>query len=167
MATGTETATATVSRSQTGSALAYCDEVADDTKVRLIDALEHVAGELLGAAAADACVISRALGDVLIVLTHATTDDESLSFGQGFLVSDFPATAGVLRERAPVSLTVDDDAVDEAEAALLHELGYGALLMLPLQLAGEQWGLVELYRRAARHFAADEITAARALLARF
>ena len=139
----------------------------EGTNLRLSDALAKVAGELLAATAADACVVSRALGDVLIVLTHATAGGESLSFGQGFLVSDYPATAAVLRDGVPISLTLDDDTVDPAEAVLLRELGYAALLMLPLALRGEQWGLVEVYRRAARHFTAEEIRAASGLLARF
>jgi transcriptional regulator with GAF, ATPase, and Fis domain len=141
--------------------------VVEGTNLRLSDALANVARELLAVAEADACVVSRALGDVLIVLTHATAGGESLSFGQGFLVSDYPATAQVLRDGAPISLTLDDEKVDPAEAALLRELGYASLLMLPLALGGEKWGLVELYRRAARHFTAQEITAARGLLARF
>lgn len=135
--------------------------------MRLLDALTNAARELLGMTGADACVISRALGDVLIVLTQATADGQSLDFGQGFLVPDYPATAAVLRDGVPSSLTLDDDEVDVAEAALLRDLGYAALLMLPLQLGGERWGLVELYRRDARHFTQAEITAARALLERF
>jgi GAF domain-containing protein len=141
--------------------------VVEGTNLRLIDVLTNAARELLAAAGADACVISRALGDVLIALTHATAGGRSLDFGQGFLVSDYPATAAVLHDRTPVSLTLDDEAVDEAEAALLRELGYAALLMLPLELAGEPWGLVELYRHEARHFSGAEVSAARAVLDRF
>jgi transcriptional regulator with GAF, ATPase, and Fis domain len=141
--------------------------VAEGANLRLIDALTNAARDLLATAAAEACVVSRALGDVLIVLTQATADGQTLDFGQGFLVSDYPATARVLRDRAPISLTLDDEQVDAAEAALLHDLGYAALLMLPLDLMGEPWGLVEVYRRAPRHFTQGEITAARERLARF
>jgi transcriptional regulator with GAF, ATPase, and Fis domain len=141
--------------------------VVEGTNLRLLDALTNVAGELLPATDADACVVSRLLGDVLIVLTQATADGETLSFGQGFLVSDYPATASVLRARTPLSLTLEDDGVDAAEAGLLREFGYAALLMVTFDLAGEPWGLVELYRRASRHFTTAEITAAQKLLARF
>jgi transcriptional regulator with GAF, ATPase, and Fis domain len=141
--------------------------VGEGADLRLLDALTNVAHELLSTAEADACVVSRALGDVLIVLTQATADGQSLDFGQGFLVSDYPATATVLRHGDASSLTLDDEQVDPAEAALLRELGYAALLMLPFELAGERWGLVELYRRAARHFSDAEITAAQSLLQRF
>jgi GAF domain-containing protein len=141
--------------------------VAESANLRLLDVLERAASDLLGTADADACVLSRAVGDVLIVITQATADGRSLNFGQGFLVSEYPATAAVLRDGTPCSLTLEDEGVDEAEAALLRELGYASLLMLPLELGGERWGLVELYRRAARHFEPAQIDAARTLLARF
>lgn len=163
MATGT----ASPSTSQTGPGLPYFETVVEGTNLRLIDALTNAARDLLGAVGADACVISRPLGDVLIALTHATADGQSLDFGQGFLVSDYPATGAVLRERTPISLSLDEADVDPAEAALLRDLGYESLLMVPLDLAGEPWGLVELYRREPRHFTDAEITAARELLARF
>jgi len=141
--------------------------VVESTNLRLLDALTKVAHELLAATNADACVVSRVLGDVLIVLTQATAAGETLSFGQGFLVSDYPATASVLRDMTPLSLTLADEAVDAAEARLLREFGYASLLMVPFELAGEPWGLVELYRRAERHFDDAEVTAAQTLLARF
>ena len=47
---------------------------------------------------------------------------------------------------------------------MLRELGLGALLMLPLVLLGEAWGLVEVYREQARPFGAVEIRAATAIL---
>jgi hypothetical protein len=69
----------------------------------------------------------------------------------------------VLRTGEPAVLTLDDDDVDAAEAQLLRDIGYATLLMLPLDVVGEQWGLVELYRRAADRFGADEIAAAQSL----
>lgn len=50
------------------------------------------------------------------------------------------------------SLTLADPHVDEAEAQLLRQLGFASLLMYPLVLDGERWGLVELYRREPRPF---------------
>ena len=131
---------------------------------RLADVLHERARHLVARTAADACVISRVLGDVLIIVTRVTADAAPLELGQGFLVSDYPVTEAVLRTGDPAVLTLADDDVDAAEAQLLRDIGYATLLMLPLEVVGERWGLVELYRRAADRFAADEIAAAQSLM---
>ena len=130
---------------------------------RLLEALQERARELVAATAADACVISRIIGDVLVIVTHLTTDGGPIDLGHGFLISDYPATQAVIRTGLPTALTVDDDGVDAAEGQLLRELGFAALLMLPLELVGERWGLVELYRRSVNAFTADEIAIAQRL----
>jgi GAF domain-containing protein len=72
----------------------------------------------------------------------------------------------VLAEREPRALTLDDPEVDGAEAAVLRELGYGSLLMLPLVQSGELWGLVEVYRADTRRFTDEDARTARALVDR-
>lgn len=130
---------------------------------RLVDALHERARQLVARTAADACVISRVVGDLLIIVTRVTADAAPLELGQGFLVSDYPATAAVLRTGEPAVLTLADDEVDAAEAQLLREIGYATLLMLPLEVVGERWGLIELYRRAVVRFDVDDVAAAQAL----
>ena len=71
----------------------------------------------------------------------------------------------MLASREPRTLTVDDRDVDSAEEDLLRTLGYGALLMLPLVIDDEVWGLVEVYRVEPRAFSADEMRRAATLLA--
>jgi hypothetical protein len=135
--------------------------VTEGTAPRLLDALRAIARELVTELDADACVISRAVGDVLLMVAEHTADGARLDLGQGFLVSDYPATQRVLRTAEPTALTLDDEDVDEAEARLLRELGFATLLMLRFDLRGEPWGLVEVYRYDARAFAADDVVAAR------
>jgi transcriptional regulator with GAF, ATPase, and Fis domain len=130
---------------------------------RLGDALTALAHELVARVDADACILSRAVGDVLIVVARTVSDDALLPLGQGYLVSDFPATAHVLATGEPTALTVADPDVDEREAQLLRELGFATLLMFPFAVAGAQWGLAELYRTDVRPFAAADIDAARSL----
>lgn len=130
---------------------------------RLVDVLRERARHLVARTAADACVLSRVLGDVLIIVTRVTADAAPLELGQGFLVSDYPVTKAVLRTGDPAVLTLADDDVDAAEAHLLRDIGYATLLMLPLEVVGERWGLIELYRRAADRFGTDEIAAAQSL----
>ena len=138
--------------------------MSDDAATRLIDALRERAAQLVSTLGADACVISRVLGDVLIIVTQATSgEDVELDLGQGFLVSDYPLTQRVLAQRDPVALTIADEGVDDAEARLLVELGFGALLMSPLEVNGEAWGLVEVYRSEPNAFSAADLATARQL----
>jgi transcriptional regulator with GAF, ATPase, and Fis domain len=137
--------------------------VGEAQDLRLIDALHALADELVAQLDADACILSRVLGDVLIIVTQTATDADLVNLGQGFLVSDFPATKAVLDTGAPATLTLADAVLDEAEAQLLRDLGYASLLMLPLWVAGEQWGLIEVYRRDVRAFTVADADLARSL----
>jgi GAF domain-containing protein len=90
-------------------------------------------------------------------VAERTPSGETLQQGQGYLVPDFPQTAEVLRSREPRALTLDDPDLDPAEAVVLRDYGFGALLMLPLELDGNAWGLVEVYRKERRAFIDEEI----------
>jgi len=136
------------------------------TKLRLLDVLAGTAREIADAVGADACGMSRAVGDMLILVVEYTEDGRTIQLGQGYLVSDYPETARVLADRQPRALTLDDPGVDGAEAGILRELGYGSLLMLPLVLNGELWGLVEVYRSDTRPFSDDDVRTAKDLLER-
>jgi GAF domain-containing protein len=134
------------------------------TKLRLLDVLSGTAHELVDALEAQACGISRAVGDMLILVVEYADDGRSIQLGQGYLVSDYPETTRVLADREPRALTLDDPDIDGSEAAVLRELGYGSLLMLPLVLNDELWGLVEVYRTGTGGFSDDDARIARDLL---
>jgi GAF domain-containing protein len=133
------------------------------TEATLLDALRARAHELVDRLDADASIISRVVGDVLIIVTETSTDERMLDLGQGFLISDYPPTRRVLDSGRPIVLTLDDPEVDENEAEVLRALGYSTLLMLPFELHGSRWGLVEVYRTQVRPFSSDEVAAAQAL----
>jgi GAF domain-containing protein len=132
----------------------------DAMNLRLLDALSRLADDLVEEIDGDACALSRVIGEVLILVAERVPDGGTLQQGQGYLVSDYPQTEEVLLTREPRALTLDDPNVDEAEARLLRELGFGALLMTPLELNGELWGLVEVYRVARRPFTEPQISRA-------
>ena len=125
--------------------------MSDGVNVSLQDALEAMADVLVRELEADACAVSRVIGDVLILIAERH-DGETLQLGQGYLISDYPLTRAVLATGEPRTLTLDDPDVDRAEATTLRDLGYGSLLMLALELNGARWGLVEVYRRGTRPF---------------
>jgi GAF domain-containing protein len=139
--------------------------VADAFTMRLLDLLSATAAELVERLDANACAISRVIGDVLILVAESAPEGSTLQLGQGYLVPDYPRTQEVLATRAPYTLTLDDDVVDPAEAAVLRELGFTSLLMLPLDLGSNRWGLVEVYRSAPRPFSGDDIRLAAAIVA--
>ena len=132
--------------------------------LRLRDVLGTLVVELVERLDADACAVSRVIGDVLILVAEHVESGATLQQGQGYLVPDFPQTAEVLRSREPLALTLDDIEVDAAEAAVLRHHGFGALVMLPLELNGHAWGLVEVYRRESRAFSESEIQLAGELI---
>ena len=129
----------------------------------LSEVLSTMADDLVAGLGADACAISSVIGDVLIMVAECMPDGMTMQQGHGYLVSDFPQTAEVLRSGEPRGLTLDDEDLDPAEAAILQEYGFGALLMLPLELNGAVWGLIEVYRRERRPFTGAELKNARKL----
>ncbi len=70
---------------------------------------------------------------------------------------DYPRTRDVLRDRTPYHMTLNDPDADPAEANVVRELGFGALLMLPLEVADATWGLVEVYRTEPTAFDEGEL----------
>jgi hypothetical protein len=131
--------------------------VPDNAHMRLRDVLLATAHEVVTKLDADACSISRVIGDVLISVAEAVTSGRTLQSGQGFLASDFPETLAVLESGRPRMITLTDAHVDSNEARVLRELGFATLLMLRLDLSGVPWGLVEVYREEARPFGDDDV----------
>ena len=132
--------------------------------LKLLDVLSNLADDLIARLDADACAISRVIGDVLILVAERLPDGGTLQMGQGYLVPDFPQTAEVLRTGEPRSLTLDDADLDAAEAMVLRAHGFGALAMFTLELNGSMWGLVEVYRIERRAFSADNLRLASELI---
>jgi GAF domain-containing protein len=139
--------------------------VPDTFTMRLLDLLSATAAELVERLEADACAISRVIGDVLILVAESAPAGSTLQLGQGYLVPDYPRTQEVIATRAPYTLTLDDDVVDPAEAEVLRELGFTSLLMLPLDLGSDRWGLVEVYRSAPQPFSDDDVRTATTIVA--
>jgi hypothetical protein len=137
------------------------------SRPRLLDALNGLACSLLDPLEGDGCVISRLLGDVLLPTCETSRDGRRLAYGQGYLASEFPETQAVLVEGAPRAVCAADPVCEPGEARLLEALGYSALLMLRLELGGEAWGLVEVYREESRPFGPAEIRAGSLRLAEF
>lgn len=94
---------------------------------------------------ADACAISRVIGDLLVGLDEHTTSARPLAHGHEYLISDFPLTREVVDSGEARWVSRLDSEADEHEAALLAQLGFESLLMVCLPSGGACWGLVEVY----------------------
>ena len=70
------------------------------TKLRLLDVLSGTAHELVDALDAQACGISRVIGDMLILVVEYADDGRTIQLGQGYLVSDYPGDDAGARRRA-------------------------------------------------------------------
>jgi GAF domain-containing protein len=110
-----------------------------------VDLLKATCRTLTRATDADACLISRVLGDLLINVAEWANSGESLQLGHGYLLTDFPVTAEVLERVEPRLVSRLEPDADPDEARVLEELGFDSVLMLALVIDGASWALVELY----------------------
>jgi GAF domain-containing protein len=115
---------------------------------------------LTGATDADACMISRVLGVLLIEVAQWWKSGTSLHLGHGYLLTDYPLTANVLDRGEPQTVSLFDPEPDASEAGVLKELGFDSVLMLPLVVGGASWALVEVYL-SGRAFSESDIGVAR------
>jgi GAF domain-containing protein/DNA-binding response OmpR family regulator/HAMP domain-containing protein/two-component sensor histidine kinase len=147
------------------------------SKLSVRDLLDTLAHRMAVALEADECTISEwdEAGGTLWAVTIQPSGDETRPVAPGgagsrlsmrekpYLVADFPATAGVLRSHQPEVVSVSDSLADPAEVALLRELGWRSMLMLPLVTRDAVVGLVEIYDADERRFTDKEIRLAQAL----
>jgi GAF domain-containing protein len=114
---------------------------------------------------ADACTISRVLGDLLINVAEWASSGGSLQLGHGYLITDYPVTAEVLEGSVPRLVSLLEPDVDPSEAKVLAELGFDSLLMLSLVIRDAPWALVELYV-SGRTFGEKDVEHARPIVQR-
>ncbi len=114
----------------------------------------------------DWCAISRwdRAGEQVVTLAECGDVIWPREAGASYPLSDYPATAHVLRQRQPLVVRLDDPTADEWERALLEEEGWGAMLALPMVVRNEVIGLAELFDRRLRPFTTAEIELAQTLV---
>ena len=134
------------------------EETAEAIFGRLCKTLVFVVG-------ATACSASRVVGDYIVDATEHALREVSLGDEAAYRISDFPLTAEVLRTGEPRAVSFVDGDVDPAEAFILRDLGMNALLMLPVLVRGNAWGLVELYEMRLRRFTDENVAVAHFLVA--
>jgi diguanylate cyclase (GGDEF)-like protein len=126
---------------------------------------DRVCKSLVFVVGATACSASRVVGEYVVDATGHALREVSLGEEASYRIADFPVTAEVLRTGEPRAVSFVDHDVDPAEAFILRDLGMNALLMLPIRVGGQSWGLVELYEMRFRRFTADDIAVAQFIVA--
>jgi diguanylate cyclase (GGDEF)-like protein len=140
--------------------------------VKAIEAEETVHGicdrlckSLVFIVGATGCSASRIVGDYVVDATEHALREVWLGDEAAYRIADFPLTAEVLATGEPRTVSFADPDVDPAEAFVLRDLGMNAVLMLPIRVSGEAWGLIELYEMRLRRFVPDEVSVAQFLVA--
>lgn len=136
-----------------------------DRSVSTEDLLKTTCRVVAVATDAEACMISRVLGDLLIEIAEWSKTGDSLHSGHGYLVTDYPVTAEVLDRMEPRTASLLEPDTDASEATVLGELGFDSVLMLPLEVGGTSWALVETYA-SGRAFGEADVEVARPIVQR-
>jgi EAL domain-containing protein (putative c-di-GMP-specific phosphodiesterase class I) len=82
---------------------------------------------------------------------------------RAYALADYPLTAHVLSDRVAAQVLAGDPTADPAEQAVLHELGHGSALLVPVVALGQTIGLLEAYSHLPRTWTRIEITRARTI----
>jgi GAF domain-containing protein len=106
--------------------------------------LETVCRELVETFDARACVVSRVVGDLLVLLAQFSQGDR-VNLGHEYLISDYPLTAEAIALGEPRAVSLLDESPEPMEASLLRSFGFESLLMVCLPAGDGCWGLVEIY----------------------
>jgi GAF domain-containing protein len=128
--------------------------------------LKETCREAVAELDAAAAVFSRVIGDLLLELAEHSRSGQTLHLGHEYLISDYPLTQEVVRACESRAVSLRDTDPDAKEAELLVELGFESLLMVPVLVHGECWGLLEVYGVVGRRFDEADAELAKAIAAR-
>jgi diguanylate cyclase (GGDEF)-like protein len=151
-----------------GSGAVLADAMAAAKAIEAEDSAERICSRLcktlVFVVGATACSASRVVGNYIVDASDHALREVSLGDEAAYRIADFPLTAEVLRSGEPRTISFAEGDVDPSEAFILRDLGMNALLMLPLQVRGRAWGLVELYEMRLRRFSEEDVAVAQFLV---
>jgi len=138
------------------------------SSLELDEVLPTVARKIAAALDVTSCSISDWDPDRNLVQTlideSVEFDDSPDDIGQIYLLEDYPTTAEVLSTRQPRVIQATDQEADLSERALLEQLGYQSLLLVPMVARDQVMGLLELFEgRQVRDFSEDDVRLAQTL----
>jgi putative nucleotidyltransferase with HDIG domain len=127
-------------------------------------AAERVSQRMLRAASkeltllleAEAALVSQLEDGILREMADFARNERQVARGLSYFLADYPATEAVLAGGAPWGISIDDPAADPAELFVLREMQMQSVLIVPLVLGDEPWGLIEIYDSRPRDFSSAE-----------
>ena len=129
------------------------------SKIHELDDLEEVFELIAAELSADGICLSRWERGANAVETILDTSGEPA--GTRFNLANYPSTAHVLNTGEALQVLCSDPGADLGEVALLGQLGFESLLMVPVVCRAERLGLFEAYSRVERPWTRGEINRAR------
>jgi len=101
-------------------------------------------------------VISASVVDGDGVLREITSSGIALDT-RAYALVDYPATRSVIETGVALEVRLDDPEADQAERELLRRNGHASLLMVPLGVGEERFGVLELLQRTDRHWTSADV----------
>jgi len=118
----------------------------------LDESLEQFTKKITQITGAENCTISHwnLYKDSLTVLTHYVSPDnshaaEKTEAGMVYFLADYPASFHVLHHHTPLFISVNDPTADRAEKALLTQLQWSNVLIMPMLYREQAVGFMKLY----------------------
>lgn len=105
---------------------------------------------------AKACLVSQVEDGLLREVADYALATGQVARGLSYYLTDYPTTTAVLLTGKPCSVSVDDLDADPTELFVLRELDMQAVLLVPIVVEGESWGLIEVYDARPRVFSGLE-----------
>jgi diguanylate cyclase (GGDEF)-like protein len=118
--------------------------------------LRSAARHLTAVVDGTACVVSRLTDGTLRDAAVFSPSPWSFDEGSAYLLDDYPVTVDALESGEPRAASLADASVDAGEAFVLRKIGMQSVLIVPLVVQGQPWGLAEIYDARDRRFGATE-----------
>jgi putative nucleotidyltransferase with HDIG domain len=105
---------------------------------------------------AKACLISQVADGLLREVADYALTTRQVARGLSYYLTDYPTTAAVLMTGKPCSVSTEDADADPTELFVLREMDMQAVLLVPVVVEGQSWGLIEIYDTRPRVFSGLE-----------
>jgi putative nucleotidyltransferase with HDIG domain len=104
----------------------------------------------------EAALVSQLEDGLLREIADFARSDQQVARGLSYYLADYPATEAVLQAGVPWGISSSDPGADPAEVFVLREMHMESVLLVPLVVHDEPWGLIEIYDTRPRDFSASE-----------
>jgi putative nucleotidyltransferase with HDIG domain len=105
---------------------------------------------------AEAALVSKLEEGLLREIADYARSEQQVARGLSYYLADYPATEAVLEAGVPWGISSSDPGADPAEVFVLREMNMQSVLLVPLVVREEPWGLIEIYDLQPRDFSASE-----------